>query len=46
MLSAFTSVLHVPYLSKAEHLIAVLDCLEIFNSEELKKIAKNIHGRR
>ncbi|KAK9679734.1 ATPase family associated with various cellular activities (AAA) [Popillia japonica] len=46
MLSAFTGILHVPNISNAEFLLAILDYLEIFTGDELKHIAKNVQGRR
>ncbi|KAJ3643562.1 hypothetical protein Zmor_026264 [Zophobas morio] len=46
MLSAFTGVLHLPNLSKADHLLAVLEASEVFSAQELKKISQQIHGKR
>lgn len=46
MLSAFTAVLHVPNLSKAEHLLSVLEASEVFNKQELKQIAHQVYGKR
>ncbi|RWS15681.1 vesicle-fusing ATPase 2-like protein [Dinothrombium tinctorium] len=52
MLPAFTAVLHVPYLTKPEHLMAVLqniaesDTPDCFNREERTKIARMIEGKR
>lgn len=46
MLSAFTAVLHVPNLSKAEHLLNVLEASDVFSPQELKQIAKQVHGKR
>ena len=46
MLSAFTSVLHVPNLSKPEHLLAVLEESDVFNKQEIASIARNIEGKR
>lgn len=46
MLSAFTAVLHVPNLSKAEHLLSVLEASEVFNNQELKQIAHQVYGKR
>lgn len=46
MLSAFTSVLHVPNLSKPEHVIAVLEDHDIFNKQELATLAKKMNGHR
>ncbi|KAJ8938887.1 hypothetical protein NQ318_016091 [Aromia moschata] len=46
MLSAFTAVLHVPNLSKSEHLLSVLEASDLFSNQELKKIAHQVHGKR
>ncbi|XP_018579945.1 vesicle-fusing ATPase 1-like isoform X2 [Anoplophora glabripennis] len=46
MLSAFTAVLHVPNLSKAEHLLNVLEASDVFTNQELKQITHQIHGKR
>nr|XP_023011669.1 vesicle-fusing ATPase 1-like [Leptinotarsa decemlineata] len=46
MLSAFTAVLHVPNLSKAEHLLNVLDASDVFSNQELKQITHQVHGKR
>lgn len=46
MLHAFTSVLHVPNLSKAEHLLSVLEESDVFTKQEVATIARNIEGRR
>lgn len=46
MLSAFTAVLHLPNLSKADHLLTVLEASEVFSPQELKKISQQVHGKR
>lgn len=46
MLSAFTSVLHVPNLSKPEHVIAVLEEFDLFNKQELSTLAKKMSGHK
>lgn len=46
MLSAFTAVLHLPNLSKADHLLNVLEMSQVFNAQELKKIAQQVQGKR
>lgn len=46
MLSAFTSVLHVPNLSSPEHVIAVLEDTDIFTKSELQTVAKKMAGKR
>jgi len=46
MISAFTAVLHVPNLSKPEHLIAVLEESDVFTKQEVAQISRNIQGRR
>lgn len=44
MLSAFTSILHVPNLSTPEHLIKVLQDTNVFTPDEIKKVHKAISG--
>lgn len=46
MLSAFTAVLHVPNLSKAEHLLNVLEASDVFTNQELKQLTHQMHGKR
>lgn len=46
MLSAFTSILHVPNLSQPEHLMTVLEESLVFSEHELKQLAKNTQGRK
>ncbi|XP_053948823.1 vesicle-fusing ATPase 1 [Anastrepha ludens] len=46
MLTAFTSILHVPNLSSAEHVVAVLEHAEIFSKGELQAIGKKMSGKR
>ncbi|XP_055683523.1 vesicle-fusing ATPase 1-like [Lutzomyia longipalpis] len=46
MLSAFTSILHVPNLSQAEHVLAVLEDSDVFSKQELMSINKKLHGKR
>lgn len=46
MLSAFTSILHVPNLSQPEHLMTVLEESLVFSEHELKSVAKHIQGKR
>jgi vesicle-fusing ATPase len=46
MLSAFTSILHVPNLSTPDHLMAVLEDSDVFTKQELKSIQKKIHGHK
>ncbi|KAL1498238.1 hypothetical protein ABEB36_009069 [Hypothenemus hampei] len=46
MLSAFTTVLHVPNLSKPDHLLSVLEASEVFTNNELRQITHQIHGKR
>lgn len=46
MLSAFTAVLHVPNLSKPEHLINVLEESDVFTKKEINSIQKQIHGHK
>lgn len=46
MLSAFTSILHVPNLSHPEHLFAVLEESDVFSRSDCDKIAKQIRGKK
>lgn len=46
MISAFTSVLHVPYLSTSEHLMTVLEEIGCFRREELQRIQRKTNGCR
>lgn len=44
MLSAFTAVIHVPNLNRAEHLLAVIEESEIFAKEHIGKLMKQLSG--
>ena len=44
MVSAFTSVLHVPNLSQPEHVMAVLEDCDVFTKQELSQLQKKMHG--
>lgn len=46
MLSAFTSVIHVPNLSSSEHVLAVLEDADLFSKGELQAIGKKMCGKR
>lgn len=46
MLSAFTSILHVPNLSHPDHVLAVLEDTDLFSKSELQTIAKKMQGKR
>ncbi|XP_023725556.1 vesicle-fusing ATPase 1 [Cryptotermes secundus] len=46
MLSAFTHIIHVPNMSKEEHLKAVLEPSNVFSKNDLSSIYHKIHGRR
>ena len=46
MLSAFTAVLHVPYLSTSEQLVAVLEEQDAFSKSEILTIRKRTENRR
>lgn len=46
MLSAFTSILHVPNLSKPEHFMTVMEESLVFSDHELKSLAKQVQGKR
>ncbi|XP_039498495.1 vesicle-fusing ATPase 1 [Drosophila santomea] len=46
MLTAFTSVLHVPNLSQPDHVLAVLEHTDIFSKGEIQAIGKKMAGKR
>lgn len=46
MLSAFTSVLHVPNLSKADHVVAVLEQCDLFSKSDLHSILNKLSGHK
>uniref|UniRef100_A0A0K8TTK0 Vesicle-fusing ATPase n=1 Tax=Tabanus bromius TaxID=304241 RepID=A0A0K8TTK0_TABBR len=46
MLSAFTAILHVPNLSHADHVLAVLEDSDLFSKGELHSLAKKMQGKR
>lgn len=46
MISAFTSTLHVPNLSKPEHVLAVLEESDLFTKQELSSLAKRMSGHK
>lgn len=46
MLSAFTAVLHVPNLSKPDHIRAVLEETDVFTQKDVEALSKRIHGQK
>lgn len=46
MLSAFTYTMHVPNLSKPDHIMAVLEETDIFTKQEMSMIAKKLQGQK
>lgn len=46
MLSAFTTTLHVPNLSAPDHLLSVLEEVELFSKEELVSLHAKLQGKR
>lgn len=47
MISAFTSILHVPNLSKPDHVLSVLEeASDIFSKQELSTLAKRMSGHK
>lgn len=46
ILSAFTGVLHVPNLSRAEHVLRVLEESDAFTKHDLQKIANDMRGAK
>lgn len=46
MISAFTSVLHVPNLSKPDDVLAVLEENDLFGKKDLSTLAKRMSGHK
>lgn len=46
MISAFTSVLHVPNLSKPDQVLAVLEQHDLFDKKDLATLAKRMSGHK
>ncbi|KOC60817.1 Vesicle-fusing ATPase 1 [Habropoda laboriosa] len=46
MLSAFSTTLHVPNLSTPDHLMSVLEEVDLFNKEELTRLHGKFQGKR
>lgn len=46
MLSAFTAILHVPNLSKPDHVLSVLEESDLFSKQDLAKLAKKMSGHK
>ena len=46
LLSAFSTILHVPNLSSADHLLAVLEDADLFSKEELSSLHARLKGKR
>ncbi|XP_031632428.1 vesicle-fusing ATPase 1-like [Contarinia nasturtii] len=46
MISAFTSLLHVPNLSTPDHVLSVLEENDIFNKQDLITLAKRMKGHK
>lgn len=46
MLSAFTAVLHVPNMSRPEHIVSVLEVTDSFTKGEIAQIAHHLQGRK
>lgn len=47
MLSAFTKILHVPNLSKPDHVLAVLeDQNDLFTKQDMATLAKRMNGHK
>lgn len=43
LLSSFSTVIHVPRLTKPEHIIAVLEETRAFNDEEINEVSHELH---
>lgn len=46
LLSAFTTLLHVPNLSTPDHLLAVLEDADLFSKDELTSLHGRLQGKR
>lgn len=46
MISAFTSILHVPNLSQPDHVLAVLEESDLFSKQDLSTLAKRMKGHK
>ncbi|KAL5005937.1 hypothetical protein ScPMuIL_017095 [Solemya velum] len=46
MLSVFSTIIHVSNISLGEHLMSVLESLEVFGDKELNTLAKKTSGKR
>ncbi|XP_015609020.1 vesicle-fusing ATPase 1 [Cephus cinctus] len=46
MLSAFSTILHVPNLSTPDHLLAVLEEVDLFTKEEMASLHAKLQGKR
>ncbi|XP_076162163.1 vesicle-fusing ATPase 1-like [Ptiloglossa arizonensis] len=46
MLSAFSAILHVPNLSTSDHLLNVLEEVDLFNKKEMASLHSKLQGRR
>lgn len=46
MLSAFSTTLHVPNLSTPDHLLSVLEEMDLFNKKEIVHLHAKLQGKR
>ena len=46
MLSAFSTTLHVPNLSSPDHLLSVLEEMDLFNKKEIVHLHAKLQGKR
>lgn len=46
LITAFSTLLHVPNLSTADHLLAVLEDVELFSKEEMAMLHGKLQGKR
>lgn len=46
MLSAFSKILHVPNLSTPDHLLSVLEEVDLFNKNEIASLHAKLQGKR
>jgi vesicle-fusing ATPase len=46
LITAFSTVLHVPNLSTADHLLSVLEEVDLFTKEEMSSLHSKLYGKR
>lgn len=46
MLNVFSTVIHVSNISMSEHLVAVLDSMDVFSKKEMELVERRTAGKR